>query len=100
MVGAGYRFHWGDVTLAFRNITYQRSGDVFLQKARPTGPEPRCAGKAQETTSRFFQRAAQAYIWSLRVVNVCVSIVIRMDNTSWSRSSMSPYNSQLICRSS
>jgi hypothetical protein len=39
MVGAGFRFHWGDVTFAFRNITYQRSGDVFLQKAPPTGPE-------------------------------------------------------------
>jgi len=33
MVGAGFRFHWGDVMLGFRNITYQRSGDAFLQKA-------------------------------------------------------------------
>jgi hypothetical protein len=39
MVGAGFRFYWGDVRLGFRNITYQRSGDVFLQKARPTGRE-------------------------------------------------------------
>ena len=72
MVGAGFRFHWGDLMLGFRNITYQGSGDMFLQKARPTGPEPRCAGKAQETTSLFFQRAAQAYIWSARLVNMCV----------------------------
>jgi len=39
----------------------------------PTGAEPRCAGKAQETTSLFFQRAAQAYIWSARLVNMCVN---------------------------
>jgi hypothetical protein len=38
ILGAGYHFHWGDVTPAVCNITYQKSGDVFLQKVRMTGP--------------------------------------------------------------
>ena len=38
ILGVGYRFHWGDVTLACRNLTYQRSGDAVLEKVRMTGP--------------------------------------------------------------
>jgi hypothetical protein len=37
-VGVGYKFHWGDVTLAVRNLTYQRTGDVLVEKVRMTGP--------------------------------------------------------------
>ena len=37
-LGAGYHFHWGDVSLVMRNLTYQRSGDVPLEKVRMTGP--------------------------------------------------------------
>lgn len=37
-LGAGYHFHWGDVTLAVRNLTYQRTGDVSIEKVRMTGP--------------------------------------------------------------
>jgi hypothetical protein len=52
---------------------------------RPAGSsEPRCAGNAQETTSLVFQRAAQAYQLAS---SICVSIM-RMDNTSLSRSSI------------
>jgi hypothetical protein len=38
ILGAGYHFHWGDVTLAVRNLTYQRTGDVSIEKVRMTGP--------------------------------------------------------------
>jgi hypothetical protein len=37
-LGAGYHFHWGDVSLAVRNLTYYRTGDVAIQKVRMTGP--------------------------------------------------------------
>jgi hypothetical protein len=37
-LGGGYHFHWGDVTLAVRNLTYQRTGDVSIEKVRMTGP--------------------------------------------------------------
>jgi len=36
-LGAGYRFHWGDVSLAVRNLTYYRTGDVSIDKVRMTG---------------------------------------------------------------
>jgi hypothetical protein len=38
VVGAGYHFHWGDVTLAARNLTYQISDKPVLEKVRMTGP--------------------------------------------------------------
>ncbi len=38
IVGAGYHFHWGDVTLGVRNLTYQLSDRPILEKARLTGP--------------------------------------------------------------
>jgi hypothetical protein len=38
VVGAGYHFHWGDVTLAARNLTYQVSDKPVLEKVRLTGP--------------------------------------------------------------
>ena len=37
-LGVGYHFHWGDVVLAGRNLTYHRTGDVALEQARLTGP--------------------------------------------------------------
>jgi hypothetical protein len=37
-LATGYHFHWGDVTLGVRNLTYQRSGNVILQEVRLTGP--------------------------------------------------------------
>ena len=37
-VGAGYHFHWGDVTLGVRNLTYNLSDRPILEKARLTGP--------------------------------------------------------------
>jgi hypothetical protein len=37
-LGAGYHFHWGDVSLAVRNLTYNRTGDVAIEKVRMTGP--------------------------------------------------------------
>lgn len=36
--GAGYHFRWGDVTLAVRNLTYNRTGNVTIEKMRMTGP--------------------------------------------------------------
>jgi len=38
VVGAGYHFHWGDLTLGVRNLTYQLSDRPILEKARLTGP--------------------------------------------------------------
>jgi hypothetical protein len=38
MAGVGYHFHWGDLTLAVRNLTYQISGRPVLEKVRMTGP--------------------------------------------------------------
>ena len=37
-LGVGYHFHWGDVSLAVRNLTYQLSDRPILQKVRMTGP--------------------------------------------------------------
>ncbi len=37
-LGIGYHFHWGDVTLAARNLTYQVSDRPIIQKVRMTGP--------------------------------------------------------------
>ena len=37
-LGAGYHFHWGDVSLAVRNLTYQISDRPILEKIRMTGP--------------------------------------------------------------
>ena len=37
-LGAGYHFHWGDVSLAVRNLTYQRTGGEPIEKVRMTGP--------------------------------------------------------------
>ena len=36
--GVGYRFDWGDLILAFRNISYDQSGDKHLQSVSLTGP--------------------------------------------------------------
>jgi hypothetical protein len=38
MAGVGYHFHWGDVALAVRNLTYQISDKPILEKVRMTGP--------------------------------------------------------------
>jgi hypothetical protein len=38
MLGVGYHFRWGEITLGGRNFTYQRTGNVLLQKERFTGP--------------------------------------------------------------
>jgi hypothetical protein len=40
IVGVGYRFHWGDVTLAVRNLNYHRSKEdaPIIQTIRMTGP--------------------------------------------------------------
>jgi len=38
MGGFGYHFHWGDVVLAVRNLTYQISDRPILEKVRMTGP--------------------------------------------------------------
>ncbi len=37
-LGIGYHFHWGDVSLAVRNLTYQLSDRPILEKVRMTGP--------------------------------------------------------------
>ena len=36
--GVGYRFDWGDLILAFRNLSYDQSGDKHLQNVSLTGP--------------------------------------------------------------
>jgi len=38
MGGVGYHFHWGDVVLAVRNLTYNLSDRPILEKIRMTGP--------------------------------------------------------------
>jgi hypothetical protein len=38
MAGVGYRFHWGDVSLAVRNLTYNITDKPILEKVRMTGP--------------------------------------------------------------
>jgi hypothetical protein len=37
-LGAGYHFHWGDVTLGVRNLTYQTTDRPIIEKVRMTGP--------------------------------------------------------------
>lgn len=37
-LGIGYHFHWGDVTLGGRNLSFLRSGGERLQTVRMTGP--------------------------------------------------------------
>ena len=37
-VGAGYHFHWGDVTLGVRNLSYEIRDIRILEKVRMTGP--------------------------------------------------------------
>jgi len=37
-LAAGYRFHWGDVTLGVRNLTYESTGTGVIQTLRFTGP--------------------------------------------------------------
>jgi hypothetical protein len=38
MLGVGYHFRWGSVTLGARNLTYQLSDRPIVQKVRLTGP--------------------------------------------------------------
>jgi hypothetical protein len=38
ILGVGYHFHWGDVALAVRNLTYQTTGSQIIEKLRFTGP--------------------------------------------------------------
>jgi hypothetical protein len=38
IAGVGYHFHWGDLALAVRNLTYQVSDRPILEKVRMTGP--------------------------------------------------------------
>jgi hypothetical protein len=37
-LGVAYHFHWGEVGLGARNLTYQTSGRPIVQKVRFTGP--------------------------------------------------------------
>jgi hypothetical protein len=37
-LGVGYHFHWADVSLVVRNLTYQVSDSPVLEKVRMTGP--------------------------------------------------------------
>jgi hypothetical protein len=38
-LGAGYHFHWGEITLGVRNLTYRTTDNqVFVNKVRMTGP--------------------------------------------------------------
>ncbi len=36
--GIGYRFDWGDVVLAYRNLSYSTSGDEIVEDMRMAGP--------------------------------------------------------------
>lgn len=36
--GVGYRFHWGDLVLVYRNLSYTTTGDDLLQDLRLAGP--------------------------------------------------------------
>jgi hypothetical protein len=36
--GVGYRFDWGDLVLAYRNLSYSTTGDEVLQDMRLSGP--------------------------------------------------------------
>ena len=36
--GIGYRFDWGDVVLAYRNLSYSTSGDEIVEDLRMAGP--------------------------------------------------------------
>jgi hypothetical protein len=38
MLGVGYHFRWGDLTLGGRNFTYKRTESVIVEKERFTGP--------------------------------------------------------------
>jgi hypothetical protein len=38
ILGVGYHFHWGDVTLAGRNLSYNTTGNQAIQSVRMTGP--------------------------------------------------------------
>jgi hypothetical protein len=38
MAGVGYHFHWGDIALSVRNLTYQVSDRPIVEKVRMTGP--------------------------------------------------------------
>ncbi len=38
ILGAGYHFHWGDITLAVRNLTYNIQDRPIVEKERRTGP--------------------------------------------------------------
>jgi hypothetical protein len=37
-LGVGYHFHWGDLLLGGRNLTWHRTGDVAFENVRMTGP--------------------------------------------------------------
>ncbi len=37
-LGAGYAFHWGDVSLAWRYVTYQGDDDSFIERMSLSGP--------------------------------------------------------------
>jgi len=52
----GYRFDWGSVILAFRNLSYDRSGDMHLQNVtvvwtQPGGSAGRPAAKASKSST-------------------------------------------------
>jgi hypothetical protein len=38
LVGVGYRFDWGDLVLAYRNLYYSMNDDRLIQNTRLTGP--------------------------------------------------------------
>jgi len=38
LLGVGYHFHWGDLVLGARNLSYHKSDYKILENARLTGP--------------------------------------------------------------
>jgi hypothetical protein len=39
MTGVGYRFDWGGLTLTYRHLAYDQSGDKLIQNLSSGGPE-------------------------------------------------------------
>ena len=38
MAGVGYAFDWGDLTLTYRHLSYDQSGDKLIQNLSFSGP--------------------------------------------------------------
>jgi len=41
MAGVGYAFNWGDLTLTYRHLSYDQSGDKLVQDLSLSGQELR-----------------------------------------------------------